>query len=61
MIVPAGTTVDVEASVGFGTMNVFGDVRSGVGIDASYGSSGDGPELGLDLELGSGDLIVEEG
>jgi hypothetical protein len=59
--VPSGIDVAVEARVGAGQIEIFGEMTDGVGIDASYESPGlksDSPRLALDLEVFTGRVEV---
>ena len=59
--VPDEVTVVVDAQVGAGELDVFGERRDGVGVDldvTSDGSSSDGGTLELDLQVGLGELEV---
>jgi phage shock protein PspC (stress-responsive transcriptional regulator) len=60
VVTPSGGSVDVDASVAVGTMDLFGNRQDGIGLDGSYGSTGDTPTLRLELDLVRGDLIVED-
>jgi predicted membrane protein len=59
VIVPGDTDVDLDAHVGAGNIDAFGDEENGFDVDLSgiTGTSGT-QELVLDLEVGIGNLRV---
>jgi phage shock protein PspC (stress-responsive transcriptional regulator) len=59
VIVPADADISVISEIGIGQLEVLGLTRGGLGVDRTVTSSGDGPELVLDLEVGIGELRVE--
>ncbi len=59
VIVPADADVSVTSEIGIGQLDVLGLTRGGLGVDRIVTSSGDGPDLVLDLEVGIGELRVD--
>jgi phage shock protein PspC (stress-responsive transcriptional regulator) len=59
VIVPADTVVSVDSRVGFGELEVFGTVRSGVGREIKLYAPADATNvINLDVEVGFGQLVV---
>jgi phage shock protein PspC (stress-responsive transcriptional regulator) len=60
VLVPQGLDVDVNANVGLGEADVFGDTQDGGGIDmtGSYDGGVGVPDVELDIELGLGEVDV---
>lgn len=57
--VPIDREVFVIANVGDGVLSMFGKTTAGSGLSVQGGDS-DSPDLILELELGSGVLIVNQ-
>lgn len=62
IVVPDGTAVSVDARIGAGQLEVFGELVDGVGIDRSFTSPGfgDGPGIELDLAAFAGRVEVRD-
>jgi len=56
IVVPEDVEVDIDVSVTGGDINVFGDRRSGLGVDIEQSSSN--PDLDLDIDLTFGEVRV---
>jgi len=59
VIVPADADVMIASDIGIGELDLLELTRGGLGIDRTVSSSGDGPELVLDLEVGIGEVRVD--
>ena len=55
--VPRGLAVSVEASVGVGVVDLFGDERAGLGVSSSA-ITGSPPVLFITAEAGAGSIVV---
>ena len=61
VVLPAGQSYDVEATVGAGRIDLPGESRNGLGIGADAARDTGTPELTLDIEVGTGSVSVTEG
>ncbi len=59
VILPQDATVDLDASVGGGELEMLGERQNGTQLTDRLVMEGDGPTLTIDLETGFGDLRVE--
>jgi hypothetical protein len=59
VLVPDDATVDVDASVGGGRMDILGTPHRGTRLEASELIEGDGPHFILDLQAGIGEIDVD--
>ena len=57
--VPRDVPVHVEASLGVGVIDLFGDDRAGIGVDATA-DTGTPPALLINAEAGFGSIVVRE-
>ncbi len=57
--VPKGVPVRIDASVGVGVVDLFGDERGGIGVDSSA-TTGSPPALIIKAEAGVGGIVVRE-
>ncbi len=62
VLVPDDVSVDVQAEVGAGMVDIFSDARNGLGLDVRIEHPGapDGGQLALDLTAGFGEIVVRE-
>ena len=60
VLVDDADAVDLTTSVGVGRIEVFGDETNGLGLELPFDGSDDAA-LVLDIEVGAGKLVVEEG
>jgi phage shock protein PspC (stress-responsive transcriptional regulator)/predicted membrane protein len=61
VIVPSDVGLDIDAQVGVGDLDLMGNRRDGFDLDGTFTRTDMQPVLGLTLEVGAGELIVEEG
>jgi hypothetical protein len=59
LILPEDATVELDASVGGGELEILGERQNGTQLTDRLVMEGDGPMLTIDLETGFGDLRVE--
>ena len=60
VIVPAHTGLVIDARVGVGDLDLLGSLSDGFDLDVTFDRTDIEPVLRLDLEVGAGQLIVEE-
>lgn len=58
VLVPAGTAVEIAGEAGIGEVDLFGDVRNGVGVSHDFEGAGAGDRLTLDLGIAIGEVEV---
>ena len=56
---PDDASVELDAAVGGGRINILGDYQSGTQLQDRYLIDGDGPRFVLNLEAGLGDVLVQ--
>lgn len=61
VIVPAGVGLEIDAQVGVGDLDLLGNRNDGFDLDGTFSRTDVEPVLELTLEVGAGELIVEEG
>lgn len=61
VILPDNVSYDVSVNVGAGQIEMLDETRNGLGVEADAQADRGGPELRLDIEVGTGSVVVTEG